>query len=1371
MDEEILDIENLDAPEKTEEQKKREEERKDQPARIIPSSLFLNPEALKEINEKALDASKYLTGERLITRIKERVTNVPEKDLTKIEEVGPFEGFAAGIIDGSIKLPYGFVTLAAEIKDALGEDGIPVEESNVAKLQEYFDNTVLGKIQKGAEETVRESAIGRLTSAFTQLYGTGRIAASGTIKAMEKANEVYNKYSKAAKLNKVVKANPNAVKAGIKAKELNKLSGKQKFLGVTLGGGLGTGLVVDIEGIGTWGDVLGGPTQLDKEPLKEADDDAVRKLWNRLKFGSEAAVTSVPIVYGVNYFAKRISESGKYLKYSDDELDRLIDKYIVKPFAPRGGKPQKVFEGLKRVEGKISAGTVSATDLIRDIDQTLYKIAKTSGISNRNPAWKRLIGRLDELLTSTDDVIKAGKVKFTGFSDEKLKEFRKFTKEIGLNSDETTKLINEMGMVRNEFNNFKNILLSGGNLNVANGEFMKIMSDRMRNIFNSEYKIFEGKSILPWRNYKPTDSAINDVQQVFKKFAKEKGVELGPDDLDAIINDVIENVRINPATKTPEFPLSTFTALDDETVQLINIADSLKGGQFKPTNLIKSKQDLRAFQRFFGQKRDLRNTIVNTMADLSTLVAKDEFYSNLIKQSDDLVKNGERSVLYPTRQEAVVKMPYQKIIADKRGLNIKSPLGEQVYTNPVNGYFTSQEMADALNFSEKLLFDGLAKDAAYQTLFLIPKGLTQISKTILGPFTHTRNFITASQFALGTGNLFKDPRKIVSNFKQAFNTIQPQLLYRNTPKDQQLYKFLLEEQVTSSSASARDIAGLLDDIGKGGDVYMRLFGRFGKAMKKIYNVAGDIYVAEDDIWKIVGYETQLLQRGNAYKKAGIKISDDALKKEVATIVQDTIPNYAKVGEFVRAARMSPFGNFMSWPSEVFRTGTGIFRQIIKDLKDPITGKINPITSKNPMKGLAMKRLIGTTLTMAAIPYGLIKGSQALFGVSNEEADAANDFVAPWAQDSQKIYMRDPETDELYYINWSQNNVYDTLTRPFQTVLRNIQEGIEDEDVLLKGFVQGIAQAAGQSASPFISESIYTEAFMDIYSREGRTREGRQLFNDQTPDPERIAIIMQHLGKTLLPTTAPFERTIKGFTGEPGKGSELYEIPKELAGIFGFRPIKVDPEKSLGFKLFEYQKAISDSRGLFTGEIDPTKMKTAQDVIERYFIANKQTFEARKKMLRSINNAKELGIAPDKVESIFDKRGLKSEYEELTFGIFDPFYPSKKIRERFQDLAQKGNIADVFVEAEPIIAAMNAAMESLTLFDEFNLELSDFLPDSDPEGQSALPPTVMPNAQVIQSAAMQQVGAPGTMNQGLTPTENALLSDEEKQIKLRSRGLA
>ena len=46
---------------------------------------------------------------------------------------------------------------------------------------------------------------------------------------------------------------------------------------------------------------------------------------------------------------------------------------------------------------------------------------------------------------------------------------------------------------------------------------------------------------------------------------------------------------------------------------------------------------------------------------------------------------------------------------------------------------------------------------------------------------------------------------------------------------------------------------------------------------------------------------------------------------------------------------------------------------------------------------------------------------------------------------------------------------------------------------------------------------------------------------------------------------------------------------------------------------------------------------------------------------------------------------------------------------------------------------------------------------------------MPNEEAVQTATVMP--AAGAMNQGLTNTENALLSDEEKQIRLRQRGLA
>ena len=60
-------------------------------------------------------------------------------------------------------------------------------------------------------------------------------------------------------------------------------------------------------------------------------------------------------------------------------------------------------------------------------------------------------------------------------------------------------------------------------------------------------------------------------------------------------------------------------------------------------------------------------------------------------------------------------------------------------------------------------------------------------------------------------------------------------------------------------------------------------------------------------------------------------------------------------------------------------------------------------------------------------------------------------------------------------------------------------------------------------------------------------------------------------------------------------------PASMAGMLARlkrdKLVKVDPKKSLGFKLFEYQRAISNSRGLFTREIDVTEMKTASEAYE------------------------------------------------------------------------------------------------------------------------------------------------------------------------------
>lgn len=1308
--------------------------------------------------------------EKVARRIKERLEGVPEKDLTEIGYVDPYTAIASGVVDGVIKIPYGVVSLTAEIADALREENVPIDKSYVGQLEKYFDNSVLGKIQQGNEDIVKESAIGKLTSAFTQLYSLGRVGASATVKAATKAKKIYNKYATAAKANKVARAGGNVTKAGIRAKDLNKLTGLQNFAAITIGGASGTAMIADIEGVGTFGDLFGGPSALDREERKTTEDESARRLWNRLKFGVEGAAVSVPIAYGINTVAKKIASAGKNLKYSDDQLDQWINKYIVEPFAPSGKKSQALFEGVKRVEGEMSAGQVTAKDLIMDIDQTLYKIAKESGISNNNPAVKRLVGRLDELLTSTDDIISNGKITFPGFKPEKITEFNKFLDEIGVSNKQGEELVKEMFKVRKKFNTFKNSLLQGGNINAANKEFMDIMSERMRNIFTSEYKIFEGKSILPFLNYKPTESAINGVKAVFDKYAKQNNIKLSPQDLDDIITDVTNNVKMNPLTKTPEFPMTVLSVLDDNATQIINIADNVKGGQFKPTTLIQAQDDLRAFNKFFGQKRDLRNTIINTMSDLAALTAKDKFYNNIYKQSQDLIKAGERAIVYPTRTEAIRNLRNQNIIADKQGLQLKSPLGESTYTNPLNGQFTSQEWKDALQFSEKIMFDDLAKSTVYKNLVLIPKGLTQISKTILGPFTHARNFFTSSQFALGTGNLFKDPRKIVSNFKRAFNTIQPQLLYRNTPKDQALYKFLLEEQVVSSSATARDISGLLDDIGKGGDVYMRLFGKFGKGLKKLYEKAADVYVAEDDTWKVYNFLSEFDTYKNAYSNA-LKTgkinrmpADLTIAKEAANIVRNTVPNYGYIGPFGQGSRRLPLGNFVSFPIEVTRTAANIAELGLKEYRNPI------------FKGVGAKRLLGFATAIGTAPKMASAMLAGAYGVTKATAAAVREFLPSFSEDSTLFVYKD-EKGDIKYIDTSGAMVYDTIVNPIQSVVAGVERErvFDEDDPLIKGVLKGLAGGVGRFISPYVNESIYLNMINNLFVRNGVTAQGRRLWNPEAPWGEKIKEAVKYALTEVAPLSyKQMDRLRLAGFDIPGPRGEKYEVKDELAGLYGMRPIKIDPIKSLNYKINDFKSGIRDTRALFTSPVLKGGVMKQEDIIERYYVANQQRFKRFLEMQRKIQAAEILKAKNVDLIKLFGKRQESKNFALIQRDRFSPFKLTKDtireskrqadlINENFDDLQIPTGIERNTLN---ILFKMQREMFKLKLNKDFNqqIRLEDFLPKKSGQQTSVppLPPQPMPNV----NPSLAQVS-----QDGLTPTENALLSDAEKQIRLRQRGLA
>ena len=67
--------------------------------------------------------------------------------------------------------------------------------------------------------------------------------------------------------------------------------------------------------------------------------------------------------------------------------------------------------------------------------------------------------------------------------------------------------------------------------------------------------------------------------------------------------------------------------------------------------------------------------------------------------------------------------------------------------------YTTEVIAQALRSGAQNTLGSISKHWAYQMAVMAPKGLIQMGKTVGGPFTHARNFISAAAFAGANGIL------------------------------------------------------------------------------------------------------------------------------------------------------------------------------------------------------------------------------------------------------------------------------------------------------------------------------------------------------------------------------------------------------------------------------------------------------------------------------------------------------------------------------------------------------------------------------------------------------------------------------------------
>ena len=1287
----------------------------------------------------------------------------------EFNDISTGESVANAIVSGLIKIPQGFINFGTLIYDAFQEEGIPVSKSLTAKVNNRFENSALGVIASQAEEKARETAAGKITEAIVQLYGAGKIAQKTAVpvvtKLTQKTRQLAEKLVGKIKKNRYVKTtnNKNLYNTKKKVEQLNRASGFDKFVGVTVGGGLGAGAVVmKAEDIGTFGDFIDViPTKLDREEKETASEDAARQLHNKLLFGAELGFPIIPFFYGLSSAGKMIANRGKELAYSNRAIERWVDKFAEK-FRARSFKAEDIFVGTQKLEGTKAAIKLVADDFSKNIDDSLKIISKQTKKASEAIEPETLSKMMSEFMLTTPDSVINKKIVFNGFSKESTKAFSESMKKIGVSNFAIDKIIADADLFRRTIADLKQAVLSGKNVNVGTKEFNKIMNERTSNFLSSDYKIFDGnKGFL--NGYKPTLETKREVADVFARYAKANKTPIDEDEAMRIVDNIVKQASKNPVTKTPEFPFGTKNFLDDKAVQVKNIAENITGGgKFKPDGkggLIQTKSDLQAFKNLFGEYKDAKKVIFNSMEDMGEILGRDKFYNQLLKASDELIKNGERGLFYKTYDDALVNFPNQKIFAGRDGLKLKTNLAEEIYTSPIDGKFTRADFAEAIRIGDEIVSSPLTRSVPYRMLFLIPKGVTQAFKTVLGPFTHARNFSSAMVTAVHSGNIFISPMAMGNAIKMAYKATQPQALYRatgnprfrNTPEGQGLYKFLLEEGVVNQSAVYRDVEGLISDIAKGGDFVTKFYNSMGKKLKGAVRVAQDFYVAEDDAFRIINFLGEKHKLKQAFKSAverGIvkKMPDDLeLMQEAAAVVRETVPNYAYVSDFVKSVRRSPLGNFASFPAEIVRTTANATARSIKEIKDPIR------------KSIGYRRLLGQGVTYAALPIMAYEGARALYGVSREKVAAMRELLPQFSKDNTILPVY--ENGKYKYIDFSHGFFYDTLLNPVQSVLANVEA--KEEKPLLEGMVTGFGKAMASFMEPFVSESIYLGVVLDLFARNGVTRRGTRIFNDRDSFGNKLSAAFKHAAYQLSPGSLPqVKRMIAAATDETIKGTQ-YEIPDELMGLLGFRKVPLDLNKSLNFKLAEFRTDERSERGLiYKGSLTGDPVKDQELIVKQFIFANEQRLETFNSMRRFYDALKLLGMRDKEIKKEFDDRGMKDLYKKIRTNRFKPFEISDRMIKVYEELAKEKGIPNPLNKrSEKQIKRIIKRLKKQRLNKDYIIDEKMYVSDA-----SNIQTVPLPNLPSPRIMAQTQQKDPNT---NLTETEQALLSPDEQVIASRT----
>jgi hypothetical protein len=335
-----------------------------------------------------------------------------------------------------------------------------------------------------------------------------------------------------------------------------------------------------------------------------------------------------------------------------------------------------------------------------------------------------------------------------------------------------------------------------------------------------------------------------------------------------------------------------------KTGRLMRERDKLNQFDYEGNNEL-----VQAYRAFLGEGTDPMVNYANSVTKMIRSLETFRFNQSLVQTG---LKEG--FLFYgtePNRPEGLV--PFDN-------LDVSDPV------SPFRGLYATPEMKESIELITKAANNDSAMNPIIR-LALRFNSAVKFGKTVLSVETQVRNVVGNLSFMAANGYL-TDIFNSGKSIKEAYFTVTAGngIFGVNRAESQRRYQELLELGVVNTS-DFREVEAMWQ---RGGDSTMEQFmeglGEAGRLTKKALDGFASTYKAEDDFFKVLAYDIELARLRAAY--GGTK-SEDAMAVEAAEIVSNTLPNYDRVPEAVKALRNIPFfGTFPSFTSELIRTSIG-----------------------------------------------------------------------------------------------------------------------------------------------------------------------------------------------------------------------------------------------------------------------------------------------------------------------------------------------------------------------------------------------------------------------------------------------------------------